>query len=245
MTDDKAGAAPAHEATSASAPDTAAASAAYAATAAHAEAAAGSQTPPGQTPPGQDPAGQDPGADLAALAKEAAEHKDRLLRTLAEMENLRRRTEREVADARTYGISGFARDMLGVADNLRRALEAVGAENRDALPAPLKSFLEGVELTERELLKAFERNGVKRFDPQGQRFDPNVHQAMFEIPDATTPNGTVVQVVQAGYMIGERVLRPALVGVSKGGPKVAPGAAAGEPAAPAAGEGVRPGGTAA
>ncbi|MBK5959926.1 nucleotide exchange factor GrpE [Rhodoplanes elegans] len=232
MTDDKAGAATAEQATSASAPDTAAATAAYAATAANAEAAAGSQNP----------AGQDPAVDVAALAKEAAEHKDRLLRTLAEMENLRRRTEREVADARAYGISGFARDMLAVADNLRRALEAVSAENRDALPAPVKSFLEGVELTERELLKGFERNGVKRFDPQGQKFDPNVHQAMFEIPDQTTPNGTVVQVVQAGYMIGERVLRPALVGVSKGGPKVAPGAA-GEAAAPAAGEGLPPGGT--
>lgn len=244
MTDDKAGAAPAHEATSASAPETAAASAAYAATAAKAEAAAGPQNPAGQNPSGQDPAaGQNPGVDVAALAKEAAEHKDRLLRTLAEMENLRRRTEREVADARAYGISGFARDMLAVADNLRRALEAVSAESRDTLPAPVKSFLEGVELTERELLKAFERNGVKKFDPQGQKFDPNVHQAMFEIPDQTTPNGTVVQVVQAGYMIGERVLRPALVGVSKGGPKVAPGGAAGEATAPAAGEGLPPGGT--
>lgn len=216
MTDDKAGAAPAEQATSASASETAAATAAYAATAANAE-AAGRQDPP---------------VDVAALAREAAESKDRLLRTLAEMENLRRRTEREVADARAYGISGFARDMLAVADNLRRALEAMGAEARADLPAPVVAFVEGVELTERELLKAFERNGVKKFDPAGQKFDPNVHQAMFEIPDPAQPNGTVVQVVQSGYMIGERVLRPALVGVSKGGPKPAP--AAGAPAAESA-----------
>lgn len=178
------------------------------------------------------PAGPDaaaPQPDVAALAKEAAEFKDRLLRTLAEMENLRRRTEREVADARAYGISGFGRDMLGVADNLSRALTAIAAENRENLPAPAVAFIEGVELTERELLKAFERNGVKKFDPQGQKFDPNVHQAMFEVPDPSVPAGTVVQVVQAGYTIGERVLRPALVGVAKGGPKAAkPGAEATE-----------------
>ncbi|CAL8976263.1 Protein GrpE [Rhodoplanes serenus] len=173
-----------------------------------------------------------PAVDVAALQQEVAEHKDRLLRTLAEMENLRRRTEREVADARTYGISGFARDLLGVADNLRRALDAVAAEKRDALPAPVLAFVEGVELTERELLKVFERNGVRRFDPKGEKFDPNVHQAMFEVPDPSQPTGTVVQVVQAGFMIGERVLRPAMVGVSKGGPKTAPASApAGSPAA--------------
>lgn len=163
---------------------------------------------------------------VQALAAEVAELKDRHLRTLAEMENLRRRTEREVAETRAYGISGFARDMLGVADNLRRALEAIGNEDGASLPPVIVAFIEGVELTERELLKVFEKHGVKRFNPLGQKFDPNVHQAMFEVPDPTSPAGTVVQVVQAGFMIGERVLRPALVGVAKGGPKPAPSGAA-------------------
>jgi molecular chaperone GrpE len=160
--------------------------------------------------------------DPAALA---AEFKDRLLRTLAEMENLRKRTEREVADARVYGVGSFARDVLVVADNMRRALETVPPELRGSAQAGVKALLDGVELTERELLKALEKNGVRQFTPQGEKFDPNIHQAMFEVPDATVPAGSIVQVVQPGYMIGERVLRPALVGVSKGGPKVAPGAA--------------------
>jgi molecular chaperone GrpE len=148
--------------------------------------------------------------------------KDRLLRTLAEMENLRKRTEREVADARLYGASSFARDVLAVADNMRRALDAVPPETRAGAEAGMNSLVEGVELTERELLKALEKNGVRQFTPQGEKFDPNVHQAMYEVPDASVPAGSIVQVVQPGYMIGERVLRPALVGVSKGGPRVAP-----------------------
>jgi molecular chaperone GrpE len=158
-----------------------------------------------------------------ALEREHAEMKDRLLRTLAEMENLRKRTEREVADARLYGASSFARDVLAVADNMRRALDAVPPEARVDAQAGMKSLLEGVELTERELLKALEKNGVRQFTPQGEKFDPNVHQAMFEVPDASVPAGSIVQVIQPGYMIGERMLRPALVGVSKGGPKAAPG----------------------
>jgi molecular chaperone GrpE len=157
-----------------------------------------------------------------ALEREHAEMKDRLLRTLAEMENLRKRTEREVADARLYGASSFARDVLAVADNMRRALDAVPPEARASAEAGMKSLVEGVELTERELLKALEKNGVRQFTPQGEKFDPNVHQAMFEVPDASVPAGSIVQVVQPGYMIGERMLRPALVGVSKGGPRVAP-----------------------
>lgn len=160
-------------------------------------------------------------ADAGALAREAAELKDRLLRTLAEMENLRRRTEREVADARAYGVTAFAHDSLAVADNLRRALAAVEAEGRATLPPTMAAFVEGVELTERELLKVLERHGVKRYDPLGEKFDPNVHQAMFEVPNPAAPAGTIVQVMQAGFMIGERVLRPALVGVAKGGPKTA------------------------
>jgi len=156
-----------------------------------------------------------------ALDRELAEIKDRLLRTLAEMENLRKRTEREVTDARLYGVASFARDVLGVADNIRRALDAVPAEARAHANAGMKALVDGVELTERELLKALEKNGVRQFTPHGEKFDPNVHQAMFEVPDPSVPAGSIVQVVQPGYMIGERVLRPAMVGVSKGGPKSA------------------------
>jgi molecular chaperone GrpE len=169
-----------------------------------------------------------PEAPDAALVREAAEAKDRMLRALAEMENLRRRTEREVVDARQYAISAFARDVLAVADNMRRALDAVGPRLRDQAEPGVKSLIEGVELTERELLKALEKNGVRKFEPQGERFDPHLHQAMFEVPDPAVPSGTVARVVQAGYMIGDRVLRPAMVAVAKGGPKAA---TAGEPPA--------------
>ena len=163
-------------------------------------------------------------APSSALEREHAEMKDRLLRTLAEMENLRKRTEREIADSRLYSVTSFARDMLVVADNMRRALEAVTPELRSTAESAVRALIDGIELTERELLKALEKNGVRQFTPQGEKFDPNLHQAMFEIPDATVPAGSVVQVVQPGYMIGDRVLRPALVGVSKGGPKAAPSA---------------------
>src|SRR5277367_5114221 len=161
---------------------------------------------------------------LEALTREAAEARDKMLRTLAEMENLRKRTSREVADARIYGITGFARDVLDIADNLQRALDAVPAEAKAAADPGLKALIEGVELTERSLLNALEKNGVKKFDPSGEKFEPNLQQAMYEVPDASVPSGTVVQVVQAGYTIGERVLRPALVAVSKGGAKAAPAA---------------------
>ena len=163
-------------------------------------------------------------APSTALEREHTEMKDRLLRTLAEMENLRKRTEREIADSRLYSVTSFARDLLVVADNMRRALEAVTPELRSAAEGGVKALVDGIELTERELLKALEKNGVRQFTPQGEKFDPNVHQAMFEVPDPSVPAGSIVQVVQPGYMIGERVLRPALVGVSKGGPKVAPNA---------------------
>lgn len=162
----------------------------------------------------------DPEPDVVeALTKDVAEAKDRMLRTLAEMENLRKRTAKEVADARVYSITSFARDVLDIADNLQRALDAVPAETKAAADPGLKALIEGVELTERSLLNTLEKNGVKKFDPQGEKFDPNFQQAMFEIPDASVPSGTVVQVMQAGYMIADRVLRPALVGVSKGGAK--------------------------
>ncbi|MDP3548133.1 MAG: nucleotide exchange factor GrpE [Phreatobacter sp.] len=158
---------------------------------------------------------------LEAARAEARDMKDRMLRTLAEMENLRKRTEREVAESRTYGVTSFARDMLNVADNMRRAFDTLPEDARP-VDGPLKAFVEGIDLTERELLKTLEKHGVKKIEPDGQKFDPNLHQAMFEIPNAELPKGTVVQTVQAGFVIGERVLRPALVGVSTGGPKAAP-----------------------
>ncbi len=159
------------------------------------------------------------GDPTEALLAENADLKDRVLRTMAEMENLRRRTDKDVRDARQYAASGFARDMLAVSDNLRRALEAVSDETRAAADDAMRALIEGVEMTEREMLNQLEKNGVKRIDPAGEKFDPNFHQAMFEVPNTEVPNNTVVQVMQSGYMIGERVLRPALVGVSKGGPK--------------------------
>lgn len=156
---------------------------------------------------------------LDLLKTENDELRDKFLRLAAEMDNLRRRTEREVKDAKAYAASSFARDMLAVSDNLRRALEAVPAELKEAADAAVKPLLEGIEMTERSMLSALERHGVKKIDAEGQKFDPNFHQAMFEVPNPNVPNNTVIQVVQAGYTIGDRVLRPAMVGVAKGGPK--------------------------
>ena len=156
---------------------------------------------------------------VAALTAENQALKDKVLRTLADMENLRRRTEKEMADARTYAVAQFAQDMLTVTDNLRRALDSVTEESRQTADTGLKSMLEGVELTERDLLKTLERHHIRKIHPQGERFDPNLHQAMFEAEDPALPAGTVTQVVQSGFVIGERLLRPALVGVSKGGAK--------------------------
>ncbi len=165
----------------------------------------------------EDTAQPDP---LALLKAENAELRDRYLRLAAEMDNLRRRTEREVKDAKTYSAAGFARDMLAVSDNLRRAIDAVPEEAKAAGDAGLNTLIEGVEMTERSMLSTLERHGVRKLEPVGQKFDPNFHQAMFEVPNPEVPNNTVVQVVQAGYTIGERVLRPAMVGVAKGGPKL-------------------------
>ena len=158
---------------------------------------------------------------LVRLLKENEELKDRALRAAAEMENLRRRTARDVHDARAYAIAAFARDMLSVSDNLRRALEAIPAEAKASGDAGFTALIDGVEITERGMLSTLERHGVKKLDPQGEKFDPNFHQAMFEVQDPTVAPGTVVQVVQSGYSIGERVLRPAMVGVAKGGTKAA------------------------
>ncbi len=184
------------------------------------EAGAGQDSAPADLGAGS--ASVDPVAEaLALLTAERDELKDRMLRTLAEMENLRRRTEREVADARAYAVTNFARDVLNVADNIRRALDSVPADAKASADGALKGLIDGIDLTERDLGKTLERHGVKIVEPQGQKFDPNRHQAMFEVSNAEVPAGTVVQVVQAGYVIGERVLRPALVGVAKGGPKAA------------------------
>ncbi len=159
---------------------------------------------------------------VAEAMREAADYKDKLLRTLAEMENLRKRTEREVADARLYGNASFARDVLQVADNMERAFEAVGPELREQGDAKVKALVEGVELTERELLKVLEKHGVKKFSPVSERFDPNLHQAMYEVENPELPAGHVAQVIQAGYMLSDRVLRPALVAVVKAQPKAPP-----------------------
>jgi molecular chaperone GrpE len=158
-------------------------------------------------------------AAIEKLNSENAELKDRVLRALAEIENMRRRSEREAADARTYAVTAFARDLLPVADNLDRALGSLPA--LADFDAAFRTFVEGVELTARELVAALGRHGVKKMEPKGSKFDPNFHQAMFETPDETLPAGTVTEVVQSGWKIGERVLRPALVGVSRGGPKAA------------------------
>jgi molecular chaperone GrpE len=154
---------------------------------------------------------------LEVMTAERNDLKDKLLRSLAEMENLRRRTEREVADARSYGVTNFARDMLTVVDNLGRGLGAIPADAREAADGPFKGLIEGVELTERDLMKTLERHGVRVIDPKGEKFDPNRHQALFEAPDPATPKGHVSVVTQIGFSIGERVLRPALVGVSTSG----------------------------
>ena len=181
--------------------------------------------------PAEGQQGEAPQADFEAfmrLARENEELKDKALRLAADMENLRRRTARDVHDARAYAIANFARDMLTVSDNLRRALAAVPAEAREKGEAGFAALLEGVEMTERGMLATLERHGVKKLEPEGERFDPNFHQAMFEVPNPDLPANTVVQVVQTGYVIGERMLRPAMVGVSKGGPKAAPADAEGD-----------------
>lgn len=167
-----------------------------------------------------DPAAQAPAADeaLVKAQSEAAELKDRLLRQAAETENLRKRFEREKDDAIKFASGKFAKDVLSVADNLRRALENVPKTEAET-SEPVRNLVTGIEATERELLSVFERHGIARIDPKGQRFDPNLHQAMFEIEDPTVASGTVLQVIAAGYIQHGRLLRAAMVGVSKGGPQ--------------------------
>lgn len=150
---------------------------------------------------------------VAQLKSENAELKDRLLRAVAETENVRRRADKDKADASAYGVTAFARDMLNVSDNLRRALDAAPTEIAD----DMKSFVEGVDMTERELLNILERHGIKKVEPAvGDKFDHQFHQAMFEVPTNEHTPGSVMQVVAAGYVIKDRLLRPAMVGVAKG-----------------------------
>src|SRR6185295_3136928 len=166
------------------------------------------------------PEGAAPEDALAAARAEAAQLKDQLLRAMAETENTRRRAVRDRDDAQKYGITNFAREVLSVADNLRRALEAIPADTLQSDEA-LKTLYDGIAATERQLEAALGKQQIQRIWPEGERFDSNLHQAMFEVPDSGKPAGTVVQVLQAGYKIHDRLLRPALVGVAKGGPAAA------------------------
>jgi len=164
-----------------------------------------------------DQAQQQSGDVVAALQSEIAAMKDQMLRALAEAENTRRRAQKEREDAGKYAVTSFARDMLNVADNFRRALDAVPAEMR-AADDQVKNLLAGVEATEKELLSIFERHGIKKINPMGEIFDPNFHEVMFEADDPSKPGGTITQVLDAGYVLNGRLLRPARVGVAKGAP---------------------------
>lgn len=164
------------------------------------------------------------------LRAEVADLKDRVLRAHAEMDNIRKRTEREKSEASKYAVTKFAHDIVTVGDNFQRAINTIPPGAAEETPA-LKSFLEGVTMTERELINALERHGITRIDPTGEPFNPHLHQAVVEAPTLDVPAGTVVQVFQCGYLIEDRVLRPAMVSVAKGGAKpVQPGDAAERPA---------------
>jgi molecular chaperone GrpE len=209
----------------------------------------GSAKREGTSGAGAAPSGSDPGAAIqpggaeaaqrtphdviVALQAEAADLKDRLLRAHAEVENIRKRSEREKEETAKYAVTKLARDIVNVGDNFQRGIDAIPAGAAESDPA-LNSFLEGVRMTERELFNVLERYGIRRVQPVNEPFNPHLHQAVMEIARSDVPSGTVVQVFQAGFMIEDRVLRPAMVGVSKGGPKAAsapegvatPGAAA-------------------
>ncbi len=189
-------------------------------------AAAAPQTGPAGTPAaapqaGAEPAPQTAEAVIAALRAEAADLKDKLLRAHAEVENIRKRSEREKEETAKYAVSRLARDIVSVCDNFQRAINAVPAGAAEQDPA-LKSFLDGVTMIERELLNALERHGVRRANPMNEPFNPHLHQAVMEVQRNDVPSGTIVQIFQAGFMIEDRVLRPAMVAVAKGGPKAAP-----------------------
>jgi len=165
--------------------------------------------------------------DIEALRAENAELKDKVLRALAEAENVRRRAERDKADTAKFAVTAFARDLLAVGDNLRRALESLPEAMRQ--DASLSGFLTGIEMTEKELLTAFEKHGIRPVHPLGEKFDHNLHQAMFEVETADEAPGTVMQVVQTGYVLNDRLLRPAMVGVAR---KASAGGGQGGPGGP-------------
>ncbi len=168
-----------------------------------------------KAPEGGETASAEGEEDVAALLAENAELKEKLLRAMADMDNLRKRLEREKEEAVKYAAAQFARDMLSVSDNLSRALEAVPPEKREEGSEFLKNLIEGVEMTLKELLNTFERHNIRRIRPMGEKFDPNFHEAMFEVTDTDAETGTVVHVMQDGYTHHDRVLRPAMVGVAK------------------------------
>ena len=167
----------------------------------------------------------------AELEAEAADLRDKLLRALAETENVRRRAGRDREDAFKYAVTNFARELLAVADNLRRAVDSVPADLRAGNEA-VENLMVGVEMTEKAMLDAFDRCGIKPIEALGQRFDHNLHEALFELEDKEQPAGTVVQVIEAGFVLHDRLLRPAKVGVSKGGPKAEAEAEAPEESTP-------------
>ncbi|PHR63188.1 MAG: nucleotide exchange factor GrpE [Robiginitomaculum sp.] len=183
------------------------------------------QQPPEENAPANqnDEAEEAPNAEqeqdsIVRLEADLAESRDRILRLAAELENVRKRSERAEQDARKYGVSRFAEDMLSVADNLYRALETVPAEARLDASDRMTQLVEGVDMTQKSLQTALERHGIKRINPKGEKFDHNLHQAIAQIPSTEHPNGTVAEVVQHGYTIGDRVLRAAMVAVSTGSP---------------------------
>jgi molecular chaperone GrpE len=190
-----------------------------------AESATAAQPSADSPPPPQDAAAQAERSlqeVVAALKAEVEGLKDRWLRAHAEVENIRKRAEREREEAAKYAITKLAKDIVGVGDNFQRCIDAVPAGAAEKDPN-LKSFLEGVTMTERELLNALERHGIKRVQPLNEPFNPHLHQAVMQVPRTDVPNGTIVEVYQAGYTIEERVLRPAMVGVAQGGPKASDG----------------------
>jgi molecular chaperone GrpE len=205
----------------------------------------GDQTAPGgNAGPTQAPGAAGEGARtvhdvIAALQAEATDLKDKWMRAHAEIDNIRKRTEREKEEIAKYAVTKLARDIVGVGDNLQRAIGAIPVGAADQDPA-LKSFLEGVMLTERDLLNALERHGIKRLLPLNEPFNPHLHQAMMEMPRSDVPEGTIVEVFQPGFTIEDRVLRPAMVAVAKGGPKL-PAVPSDQGTPPSANENTPPG----
>ena len=173
------------------------------------------ETPDTQTPDTEKDAQAEEAEAAPSLEDRLADTNDQLLRTLAELENTRRRADRDRAEALKYGAASFARDMLGVADNLQRALNAVAELDQETLPDAAKSLLEGVAATERDLIASMGRHKVSPVSPMGEKFDPNMHEAMFEAPGTGQPAGTIIEIIETGYMMDERLLRPAKVGIAK------------------------------